>query len=157
MIKEYQEKVSKEIEETHKKQMMGSKANAKQEALMKGQNTPFPEDARPNHYLARAYEDISQRPVFVKKIDVSNKGVGGVALHWRKNIVATAADDCMWKVWNMDTGENIMTGEGHKDWIAGIDFHPVGSHLVTGGGDKSLKIWDFVNSSIAHTFPNCFS
>lgn len=45
-----------------------------------------------------------------------------------------------------------MTGEGHKDWIAAIDFHPAGSHLTTGGGDKSIKVWDFINSSIAHTF-----
>jgi WD40 repeat protein len=52
----------------------------------------------------------------------------------------------------MENGENIMTGEGHKDWIAAIDFHPAGSHLVTGGGDKAIKVWDFVNSSIAHTF-----
>jgi len=45
-----------------------------------------------------------------------------------------------------------MTGEGHKDWISAIDFHPAGSHLVTGGGDKCIKVWDFINSSIAHTF-----
>lgn len=45
-----------------------------------------------------------------------------------------------------------MTGEGHKDWISAIDFHPAGSHLATGGGDKAIKVWDFINSSIAHTF-----
>jgi WD40 repeat protein len=54
----------------------------------------------------------------------------------------------------MDTGENIMTGEGHKDWLCGVDFHPVGSHLVTSGSDNCIKLWDFVNSSIAHTFEN---
>jgi WD40 repeat protein len=45
-----------------------------------------------------------------------------------------------------------MTGEGHKDWISAVDFHPLGSHLVTAGGDKSIKIWDFVSAGIAHTF-----
>lgn len=45
-----------------------------------------------------------------------------------------------------------MTGEGHKDWISAVDFHPAGSHLTTGGGDKTIKVWDFINSSIAHTF-----
>lgn len=52
----------------------------------------------------------------------------------------------------MEDGENILSGEGHKDWISGIDFHPAGSHLVTGSGDKSIKIWDFVNSCCATTF-----
>mmetsp|Transcript_24826 Transcript_24826/g.17531 ORF Transcript_24826/g.17531 Transcript_24826/m.17531 type:complete len:113 (-) Transcript_24826:569-907(-) len=70
----------------------------------------------------------------------------------RKQIIATASDDCTWKIWNMETGENIMTGEGHKDWICGVDFHPAGSHLVTSGSDRALKLWDFMNSSIAHTF-----
>lgn len=70
----------------------------------------------------------------------------------KKQIVATASDDCTWKIWNLENGENIMTGEGHKDWICGIDFHPLGSHLVTSGGDKAVKIWDFINSTIAHTF-----
>jgi sperm-associated antigen 16 protein len=75
-----------------------------------------------------------------------------MALHAKKQIVATASDDCSWKVWNLENQENIMSGEGHKDWIAGIDFHPTGSHCATGGGDKSIKVWDFINSSIAHTW-----
>lgn len=58
----------------------------------------------------------------------------------RKQIIATVSDDCSWKIWNMDTGENIMTGEGHKDWLAGVDFHPVGSHLVTAGSDNCIKL-----------------
>ncbi len=45
-----------------------------------------------------------------------------------------------------------MTGEGHKDWIGTADFHPLGSHLVTAGGDRSIKVWDFVSAGIAHTF-----
>jgi len=40
-----------------------------------------------------------------------------MALHMRKHIVATASDDCTWKIFNLETSENIMTGEGHKDWI----------------------------------------
>jgi WD40 repeat protein len=75
-------------------------------------------------------------------------------LHSRKQIVASASDDCTWKIWNMDSGENIMTGEGHKDWITTVDFHPAGSHLITAGSDRNLKLWDFLSSSIAHTFSN---
>ena len=45
-----------------------------------------------------------------------------------------------------------MTGEGHKDWVSGVDFHPAGTHLITGSGDKSIKLWDFIVGSIAHTF-----
>ena len=119
---------------------------------MKGQNTPWPEDARYNRYMSENYENFNERLQCQKKIDAHSKGIGGMALHAKKEIVATASDDCTWKIWNLDTQENIMTGQGHKDWIAAVDFHPMGTHLTTAGGDKSIKIWDFLNSSIAHTF-----
>ena len=48
-IKEMQDKVSKEIEESHKRQKMQQNKNASK----KGKFTPFPEDARPNPYLAK--------------------------------------------------------------------------------------------------------
>lgn len=54
----------------------------------------------------------------------------------------------------METSENIMTGEGHRDWISAIDFHPAGSHLLTSGSDRCIKLWDFMSSSISHTFAN---
>jgi hypothetical protein len=88
------------------------------------------------------------------KVDAHSRGIGGMALHMRKHIVATASDDCTWKIFNLDTAENIMTGEGHREWISGVDFHPAGSHLVTCGADSALKLWDFINSGIAHTFQN---
>lgn len=50
----------------------------------KGDNTPYPEDARPNPFLARTYDDINARPTFIKKIDAHSKGIGGFALHMRK-------------------------------------------------------------------------
>jgi WD40 repeat protein len=119
--------------------------------------TPFPEDARPNPFLAQEYEALPGRMSAAKRIGAHSRGIGGMALHMRKQIVATASDDCTWKIWNMETDENIMTGEGHKDWITAIDFHPAGSHLVTSGGDRCIKLWDFMTSSIAHTFSNCHS
>ena len=116
--------------------------------------TPYPEAARPNPFLSREYENLPTRLSQHTKIDAHSRGIGGMALHMRKQIVATGSDDCTWKIFNMETSENIMTGEGHKDWIAGIDFHPAGSHLVTCGSDRSLKLWDFISSGIAHTFTN---
>ena len=116
--------------------------------------TPFPDDARPNPFLSREYENLNSKLNNTSKIDAHTRGIGGMALHMRKQIIASASDDCLWKIWNMDTGENIMTGEGHKDWLSGIDFHPAGSHLVTSGSDRCIKLWDFMASSISHTFTN---
>jgi WD40 repeat protein len=45
-------------------------------------------------------------------------------MHPKKPIVATSSDDATWKLWSLPTGELIMSGDGHKDWVSGIDFHP---------------------------------
>lgn len=36
-----------------------------------------------------------------------------------------------------------MTGEGHEDWVSGVEFHPSGDLLASCGGDGVLKIWNF--------------
>ena len=42
----------------------------------------------------------------------------------------TASDDRSWKMWHLPRGDLIMAGEGHKDWVAGISFHPKVSPFV---------------------------
>lgn len=47
-----------------------------------------------------------------------------VALHPTKSILATGSDDHTWRIWAIPSGEHIMTGEGHGDWISSVQFHP---------------------------------
>ena len=51
---------------------------------VKGKNTPYPDDARPNPFLSKEYENINQRAGVAKKIEASQQGIGGIALHMRK-------------------------------------------------------------------------
>jgi len=41
----------------------------KEQKPIKGRNTPYPEDARPNPFLAHSYEPINGRLTNLKKID----------------------------------------------------------------------------------------
>ena len=58
--------------------------------------------------------------------------MANLALHPTKPILVTASDDKTWKMWHLPAGDLIMCGEGHKDWVAGVDFHPAGTCLVSG-------------------------
>ncbi|XP_013086434.2 sperm-associated antigen 16 protein-like isoform X1 [Biomphalaria glabrata] len=84
----------------------------------------------------------------------SNTGlpITGVSLHPRKQILATASDDHTWKIWAIPSGEIIMTGEGHSDWLSDCQFHPLGSSIATTSGDSTVKIWDFSKAACVHTF-----
>jgi hypothetical protein len=66
-----------------KKQRMGGKQDTS--APVKGQHTPWPEDARPNHLLPEEqYDPFSDRATCQKKIDAHSRGIGGMALHAKK-------------------------------------------------------------------------
>ncbi|CAI2363151.1 unnamed protein product [Moneuplotes crassus] len=150
-IKEKEDDVAYAIEKS--KARDSGAAKGKQILKMKGQNTPYPsDDARPNPFLAREYDDFNVKAASQKIVKAHDVGIGGMCLHFKKQIVATVSDDCMWKIWNMEDGENILSGEGHKNWLSGVDFHPAGSHLVTSGGDTTIKIWDFINSCCSVVF-----
>jgi WD40 repeat protein len=47
-----------------------------------------------------------------------------LALHPTRPAVATTSDDGTWKLWTMASGELVMTGAGHRDWVGSCDFHP---------------------------------
>jgi sperm-associated antigen 16 protein len=143
-MKQKEEEIAQAIEQSRARHTTHQK---KQILHIKGKNTPYPEDdARPNPFLAQEYDDFNAKASNQKIIKAHEKRIRGMCLHFKKQILATVSDDCVWKIWNMEDGENILSGEGHKDWLSGVDFHPAGSHLATSGGDKTVKIWDFINS-----------
>ncbi|KAH3703206.1 sperm-associated antigen 16 protein-like [Dreissena polymorpha] len=78
--------------------------------------------------------------------------ISGLALHPRKQILATSSDDHTWKMWAVPGGDIIMTGEGHTDWVSECDFHPSGTMLATSSGDTTVKIWDFSKAECVQTF-----
>jgi chromosome segregation ATPase len=64
-IKDQQDRVTREIEENHKKQKLQAAANNRGDGIpVKGKATPWPEDARPNPFLAKTYEDLNPRLQF---------------------------------------------------------------------------------------------
>ncbi len=73
------------------------------------------------------------------------RSVSCVALHPTKPVAAAGCDDATWSLLALPRGERLLHGEGHKDWVAGVAFHPAGTQLASASGDGSLKLWELAS------------
>nr|NCQ93149.1 WD40 repeat domain-containing protein [Microcystis aeruginosa LG13-13]NCR06272.1 WD40 repeat domain-containing protein [Microcystis aeruginosa LG13-03]NCR64527.1 WD40 repeat domain-containing protein [Microcystis aeruginosa LG11-05] len=46
------------------------------------------------------------------------------------------------KLWNVETGQEIRTLQGHDSYVTSVNFSPDGKTLVSGRWDKTIKIWN---------------
>jgi len=59
---------------------------------------------------------------------------------------------------NAKNSENLPNGSatheltGFRGVVTCVKFHPVLSMVVAAGEDGTVKVWDFVNATCAHTF-----
>ncbi len=56
--------------------------------------------------------------------------------------MATGSHDKTIKLWNVETGEEIRTLEGHDAWVYSVSFSPESEALATGSKDNTIKLWN---------------
>ena len=57
-----------------------------------------------------------------------------------KRIVSGSGDKKV-KVWDAETGQNLLTLDGHTDQVKGVAVSPDGKRIVSGSGDTTVKVW----------------
>ena len=63
-----------------------------------------------------------------------------------RRLASTSADNTA-KLWDPDTGREILTFRGHTDVVQDIAFSPDGCYLATASFDQTIKIWEATGSS----------
>jgi hypothetical protein len=56
--------------------------------------------------------------------------------------IVTGSDDQTAKVWELASGQELLTLKGHTGWIGSVAFSPDGQRIVTGSVDQTAKVWE---------------
>jgi U4/U6 small nuclear ribonucleoprotein PRP4 len=73
------------------------------------------------------------------------------AFHPMKRHVATTSFDHTWRLWDIETGQNLLLQDGHWKECYGIGFHPDGSLCATTDFGGVVQVWDLrTGKSIKH-------
>jgi WD40 repeat protein len=65
--------------------------------------------------------------------------------------VISASWDCTLKVWNLNTGAELRTLQGHLMAIHAVAVMPDGQHAISASQDCTLKVWDLERTRELYT------
>ena len=86
-----------------------------------------------------------------KAILEHNPAVGSVAFSADSQILASGGKDWNVRLWDIATGQEKATLEGHTDWVNSVAFNPNGGTLVSGGSDGTVQVWNAATGSRQRT------
>jgi serine/threonine protein kinase len=87
----------------------------------------------------------------VYTINGHSSWVTDVAMSPVSNTFATCSLDDTVKLWNLQTGDLLLTLAGHARGVNTVTFSPDGSLLISAGDDHTVKIWDAFSGQLLHT------
>jgi WD40 repeat protein len=56
--------------------------------------------------------------------------------------VISGSDDNTLRVWDLETGQELRTLEGHTDTVSAVALTYDGRRAVSGSWDNTLRVWD---------------
>lgn len=68
--------------------------------------------------------------------------VSHVKFHPSNRFIASASFDTTWRLWDVETGSELLLQEGYSKEIYALDFQQDGALLCTGGMDNIGLVWD---------------
>ncbi|WP_199248326.1 serine/threonine-protein kinase [[Phormidium] sp. ETS-05] len=77
--------------------------------------------------------------------------VRALAINPDGKLLATGSDDNTIKLWEIDSGKQLLTLASHSNWVTSLAFHPDGKRLVSGSYDTTIKLWQLPDGQLIRT------
>ena len=85
---------------------------------------------------------FSQDYVHYKTLTGHTDGVVSLAFSPDGQTLASAGEDDIISLWDVNIGVRKKTFYGHKDYVSGVAFSPDGHLLASTSGDRTMRLWD---------------
>jgi WD40 repeat protein len=77
----------------------------------------------------------------IRQMETPGRAVHGLAASSDGSRIASAHYGSTVSLWDAETGEELHRFEGHTDHVYAVAFSPDGRFLVSGGRDRSGRVW----------------
>lgn len=76
------------------------------------------------------------------KLEGHKKRLCKIAWHPSGDYVGTTSSDLTWRLWQAETGKELLLQDGHYSEAYGIAFHGDGSLVATTDFGGAVHVWD---------------
>jgi hypothetical protein len=87
--------------------------------------------------------NVSRQKIFSQLLKLFGSGSSGL---W------TVKKECSLKLWDVQSGNEVRTFEGHREGVTSVCFAPGGKTILSGSSDHTLKLWDVQSGQEVRTF-----
>lgn len=104
----------------------------------------FLAQVRPDYPWIRPLSSSLLEPggALVRTLSGHTQSVSSVAVTPDGKKIISASYDKTLKVWDMETGIEIIELKGHSDWVLDVCVAPAGNHVISASDDNTLRVWD---------------
>lgn len=75
---------------------------------------------------------------------------GAFGIHQDEAFIISGSEDGSIFIWDVTSKKVLQKLEGHDGVVLGVDTHPKGNWLVSGGLDRTVRIWRTDDSDPDH-------